>query len=722
MFKLFKLQRIVPLTMAVILLVSACSFPGRQNESAESTVVEEALQAEDEIAPGETTELDCEIEGYPCSIFEVEDGVLEEAEEIIESSLQSLKEGTSMAELAEELSSQRGIIGVQYDQQALSFRLEGSPPLWIFDPEQFGTRGGGAAATRPRVVLQSDSPDGPVGPQPPNEEPKKQALLLSPYLWEFGADETAFIASQLSEQRNYDCPDCITLRQQAEEPVLTTNFPIASFPGVVEPFLGWEKYELIHVSTHGGQTCPEQVDAGGSVSGSAYQSELELTREGCRTSILTGTPWSQDLLFALSESDVNIYRDQYTGVTVGGRDVVPGVGVVWDIALTSDFFRHQYPGGLDDALVFISACKSIAGTDFANALVGENTTYIGWDNNVVSDAATEISEQFYEFLIREGWDVQKAFEKTVGFGGFSIGLGGAEADLIGTGDPDIYGREVITLLQPIYRQELKEKDAVPTVGGAGDGKNDSLLFMVQVDGIDEDQNPDDYAIHLAVDGQELEGTFRPMEKISENSYWTIEEVPLPFDAADRDVVELEAWIDLPTGGETRHYLEEVELANCGWTGTLSGSRSGSAAGDIVFPSENLTKANADQLARLAEEGYLGAVGSGAGLPTPEELAGVPDSYILGSQEQYPFLVVIPGQSATALFDANLLGIGNQISLTLSEDSSQKKEGKFSASLIELTNQQSYSIQGDLIWHVDSICSMDVILELIENPLPAGLTP
>ena len=166
MFKLFKRQRIVSLTMAVILLVSACSFPGRQNESAEPTAVEEALQAQDEIAPGETTELDCEIEGYPCSIFEVEDGVLEEAEEIIESSLESLKEGTSMTELAEELSSQRGIIGVQFDQQALSFRLEGSPPLWIFDPEQLGTRGGGAAARRPR-------------PTPPAGRPRKKEASLA---------------------------------------------------------------------------------------------------------------------------------------------------------------------------------------------------------------------------------------------------------------------------------------------------------------------------------------------------------------------------------------------------------------------------------------------------------------------------------------------------------------------------------------------------------------
>jgi hypothetical protein len=290
------------------------------------------------------------------------------------------------------------------------------------------------------------------------------------------------------------------------------------------------------------------------------------------------------------------------------------------------------------------------------------------------------------------------------------------------GDLDTRGREIITLLQPIFRTELEEKDAVPTIGAAGDGQPDKLLFLVQLDGILEEDNLDEFVIHFSVDEEDLEGTFQPMEKISEYSYWTLAEVPLPFDALEREFVELEAWVELPSGGESRNVIEEVELANCGWNLSLSGSSSGEFSGDIVFPTANLSNANAEQLRRLAEEGYLGPGETGAGMPSPQELAGLPDSYLLGSQQQYPFLMIIPGQGLTTMLEANSLGIGNQISLNLSEDTPERKTGSYSGSFSDLLTQSSVSLQGDLIWHADSICSMNVILELIENPYLEGLIP
>jgi len=277
------------------------------------------------------------------------------------------------------------------------------------------------------------------------------------------------------------------------------------------------------------------------------------------------------------------------------------------------------------------------------------------------------------------------------------------------------------LMQPVYRVELQEKDAIPTNGGAGDGINDSLIFLVQVDGIDESENPEDFVIHLAVDGEELNGTFTPKEKISDYSYWTLDEVELPFDAADRDLIELEAWVELPTGGESRHVLEEVELANCGWTGTLSGSKSGKVSGDIVFPSTNLTSVNIEELTLLANEGFLGP-DSGSGLPSPADFASLPFNAIFGSRSQFPFMMLIPDQGGTVMLEQNSLAAGQEVAFNLLENNQERFEGSFSVSVTDLMTQSGYSIAGEMFWHVDSFCSMDVILELAANPLPENLVP
>ena len=291
------------------------------------------------------------------------------------------------------------------------------------------------------------------------------------------------------------------------------------------------------------------------------------------------------------------------------------------------------------------------------------------------------------------------------------------------GAQDTHGREIITLLQPVFRFEMEERDAVPTSGVPGDGEQDEVLLLVQIDGIDEELDPEKFTIHFAVDGTELDKTIKPQLKTGDYAYQALGLLELPFDLGDRQFVELEAWVDLPQGGESRHVLEEVELANCGWRATLSGSRNGEVNGDIVLPTSTISTATVEQLSKLAEQGYLGPeTNGGGGLPTAEQLASLPEAFMLGDGEEVPFFFIIPGQGVTAIFDRTSLAVGNQVQVSKTQDDDERKEGEFSATLADMSLQQNFSAQGQYTWHKDSFCSMDVILEMVENPYPESMMP
>jgi hypothetical protein len=657
---------------------------------------------------------------------------------------------TGILGAAEYLQDQKDVVEVIHDQTALRFRLKDGPPLWLYNADAFFQNTKMGLGTAPPdqsrnlviPVLQTGSDDGPIGESEKGTEPKKKALLLSPYLWDFGADETEVVKLMLGK-KNYDCAGCVVVKK---------NEAMGDQNVTLNDFKNWGDFDLINLSTHGSQVC-KQGKCVTSLSTGVYYNlpPLETILPGQLTDFQDVLESEPGVRYGISASRAcQAYREALNGGELDeeGRASVENAyqqknceflsNKLWQ-SIDDNFFRYHYQSGripLDDKFIFLNACQSMIDTSLAKAMSGDNTTVLGWTETIDAFIASQVAIRFYEHYLDDSLIAEKAFEKANTYAKENYSKDSLRrykpkgiaieslppVEFLSDGDLTTRGREIITLLQPIFRTELQERDAVPTVGAAGDGQPDKLLLLVQTDGISEDQTPEEFVIHFSVDGQDLEGTFRPMKKFSEYSYWTVAEVPLPFDAAEREYVELEAWVELPTGGESRHVVEEVELANCGWNLSLSGGASGEYAGDIVFPTANLTNANAEQLRRLAEEGYLGPGETGAGMPSPQELAGLPDSYLLGSQQGYPFLMVIPGQGLTAMLEANSLGIGNQVSLNLSEDTPERKHGSYSGSYSDLMSQSSISIQGDLIWHADSICSMDVILELIENPLPEGLNP
>ena len=110
------------------------------------------------------------------------------------------------------------------------------------------------------------------------------------------------------------------------------------------------------------------------------------------------------------------------------------------------------------------------------------------------------------------------------------------------------------------------------------------------------------------------------------------------------------------------------------------------------------------------------------MPSAAEFANLPFNAMLGNRAQFPFMMLIPGQAATVMLDSSSFGAGNDVSFDLRENSEERFEGSFSASVNDVASQSGYSVAGEMIWHVDSLCSLDVILELAANPLPANLVP
>lgn len=474
--------------------------------------------------PSQVT-LECQTEGYPCSLSDVPLGILEESDALADSALVMLGSGASAADVAAWLEAQPGMAEVQSDDLAVRFRLDGGRGTWVL------LEGATAPLTPGPVSARSES--APMGIEHLKTDEAgtarvivgedlehKKALVLSPNHYGFGQyDGGDEVAAILANTRGYE--GGVTHLSNDTE---------GSTEVGVESFEGWGQYQVVHVHTHGKLVCDST---------------------GCRAMFAATT------LEAILPGSGQTEAEKTKSLKQQGLEIVksehhPNSTFV---CVTADFMRAHYSSGLDNTVVVLSSCQSFASqaTDLVDALQGNSSVVFGWDEPVYTiEAYTTFVALFNE--LSAGYPAEIAYERLGNLRFGSATPHGPAPTLIVAGRPkggDLRIRDVVTLLEPQSGLELSPSSFVAIQGVQKDGLDDGAPYAVRVDGMTPELAAN-AVLHVAVDGVEADPVTVSAGTADNMDRWTLEGVvPLGYDLEAATEVTYRAWVELPDEGESK---------------------------------------------------------------------------------------------------------------------------------------------------------------------------
>lgn len=592
-----------PLRLAVTLLASLLllALGGCGSDSDE-----EDERADDPgtpvVAGDDPASLECEREGYACTWGEVDAAVGEASVELAEELDELTREGWDPEALAEVLEARDDVAFAQVGASAVRFRLEGGRPMWVLDENELVAQeaqaagvdagpadevrlastavAGGEAATH-RLAghgatgsAASASPER-LGAVVGDDHEAKSALVLSPYEWEglhWAAEE---VAGKLEETRGYE--GAVTYLANEEEG--DTDVTPAEFAG-------WDTHDVVFVATHGSQLCADGSCA---------------TILGLGIPAVEADPDHPDALAMLEDTG---FADE-PGVTLfhAGRT---------HVAMEGDWLVSEYAGGLDDTLVFVQACSSARAGDLATGLHGSNTVFFGWSNMALASDAGPAAEQLFGEMAERGIASADAYDELVddeahrSAGTFETEGEHMPGDTVYTmedgelvavePDPvvdeydaelerhaapdDLRIREIVELRHPETGELLTDGDTVEL--GTSDDGEPTLPVMIEVDGVLDGQEAD-FEVSLRINGIAIPEPWTladdEVDSVDEETYAVIDEVVLPGDVVDSELLELEATVALPEGGESR---DEATVEPADLVMSVFAQLSVSAYGDVVW--------------------------------------------------------------------------------------------------------------------------------------------
>ena len=487
--------------------------------------------------PGSREGLQCVELNYPCTLAETPPEVLQQIEAYGDSLISILDDGGSISDAEAWLLEQPDVVMTSPDDNALWYRLNGGPVVWLYDapppapPEELADHRRSAPPhafeTRPHSVIGQDREPGA----------DKRALILSPYKWFFDdTDEGSRLRDMLQEQ-GYQ----VDYRENPVNPHEESGQLQVWF----DQFTNWNDYDVIHLSTHGSTDC-----------------DLSNGEFSCNSAIDTGIPTSaEDAL------DIDII-----GATIGQVES-EGDDDHSVISLTEDFFRSEYGDDpfatpLENALVFFSACESLDPfAELPSILAGDSSSFVGWDSSVWSGDASRDALAIYERALETGLPLNEVVSDlrpagdSLGFGHREVPDAEDSADrteLDAIGASHIRLREVIDILDPLTGAPLEDNDVIPIFGEFGDGIEDGVPFRIAIDGIripegvaDEEAWLSDIVVHveaLGAAGPEMTFTLADDSSIGIGTEWEITgELFLGRDAEHREQITIRAWVELPGG-------------------------------------------------------------------------------------------------------------------------------------------------------------------------------
>jgi len=377
-------------------------------------------------------------------------------------------------------------------------------------------------------------------------------------------------------------------------------------------FLGWEDYDLIHVSTHGVQRCSE------------------IGPYACTTLLFTGRkvtlphpaidpPGYLDALVRALESMTHVgvelrgsasylacpggtpsdslpaHIPPIARGTVAFEQLCTG-GLRYEV-VTEDFFRNEYPDGLDDKIIFLNACETFAHPGLVRHLARTgNTTVLGWHATVSNSVAGEVARVFYESLLgpdqitavtrdastrRGGLRVDSAWHRAVessqGQGLRSVpvfrsdGSTRRAANRAATSRNDRKrAREIVFLVDDDTDLEVQDHATLRLVGAPADGLRDSVDVVVDVSGFVAGDPIDAYRVRFRIDGQELPVATELPQSVAEDVRRFRGTIPLGFDVSPGQRVNLDVRVEIPGGGISRWLYEDLLLlSRCSFVGRVT---------------------------------------------------------------------------------------------------------------------------------------------------------
>ena len=486
-------------------------------------------------APGDGTP-NCQRFDYPCDLAETPADLVERTTELLAEARQRLDHGT-MADALAFLRQQADVVEAFGSDDAIVFRVDGAPEAWLID-ESARSAGESAYSTIRLASARSRQADGPppvhatvVGEDTSadgkvDNRDEKRALILAPFMWQFEEwDESDLLAQQIGQLPGYEgnVRFVANLRQEDQ------NVTPADYKSLGD-------YDAIFLSTHGHRACGTTADG----------------QDICYVMISTG--------IRLSPSDMvvgGLFRG-FIPIEIFHADAESTHLI--KLGITHDFFRMNFPDGLDDTLLVLSACETgnYEGNVLAAAAAGDNFVMMAWSETVPSPAAFKATGLFAERLALglSSWEAYGAVVEA-----------GLHTAVDEDGIPTVFqfispGGDDVRLIElpTVYRDGEPMTDGMnisdSIIGLAGDDEPDRLELDLRLSGID---SPAIYSIRYDIDGKPARGSYdladaRPADV--EFAYFVEHEIDIGFDLL-REGFTIEAIVDLPEGGESRYFVSST---------------------------------------------------------------------------------------------------------------------------------------------------------------------
>jgi len=308
-------------------------------------------------------------------------------------------------------------------------------------------------------VLASDKND--------YDRQKKKALILSPYIEQFGKYDDGLIAYEyLKKNRNYKD---------------NTTFLKNKF--TLNDFLSFGEYDLVHLSTHGSVFCNPKNYIKKGIIEIVSGGDSNFCTTLISTNIKHGIKYKGNKE-RFKKKILEKYGEKFDGLIAWNTETV---------YLKGTFFDKTY-NDLDNKIWIFSACETGVRSDLSESMkrIHTNGHYFSWLYSVNANDAFNAFNKFYENLISKGLDAEKAFNDIP----ISLKedlpstLPDTSKDTIETTtsllhlqtDNPRHGIEVIDMLNPENKSLVQEGDFYPLVGDFNDGKDETLTLKVKLIG------------------------------------------------------------------------------------------------------------------------------------------------------------------------------------------------------------------------------------------------